>query len=347
MTGSLGPIDRVNTRHAHAHVSAATPDNEGARLVDHYFDMVGDAYLRHTDPPLPEVLASWRPKFLSITRINPWYGGLMGVHRRRVGVGRDKIVWLEVGNPFAPVLLLLHGFSAAKEHWLPVLPFLLGNFRVLIPDLPGWGESGFNHEEAYGLEDQTERLKNWLVEIGVDRVNVVGNSMGGAIAGLLAARHPEMVTSLILMDALGLPGDEHTDFVDELMKGRNRLVPRDPMDVMKLTDLVFFNKALAASAAFFSATELIHRRDINHHLFREMVSRRPDMHKATYADISMPTLIMWGVQDKVLHPSCAYTFERLIKRSELCMFEAVGHLPMIESPLLCGNTIRDFVVKHL
>ena len=337
----------MNKKKAPAHASAAEQQSESARLVDQYFDSVGVAYVKHTDPPDPEVLANWRPKFLSITRINPWYGGLIGVHRHRIGVGRDKLVWLEIGNPFAPSLVLLHGFSAAKEHWLPILPFLLGNFRVLIPDLPGWGESGFNHEEAYGLEDQAERLYRWLVEIGADRVNVVGNSMGGAIAGLLAARHPEMVTSLVLMDALGLPGDEHTEFVDELMKGRNRLVPRDPVDVMKLTDLVFYNKALAASAAFFSATELIHRRDVNHHLFREMVSRRPDMSKASYGDVSMPTLVMWGVQDKVLHPSCAYTFERLIKRSELCMFEGVGHLPMIESPLMCGNTIRDFVLKHL
>lgn len=329
------------------HASDATPLSEGARLVDAYFDQVGEAYIKHTAPPDKDLLESWRPKLLSLNRLNPWYGGLIGVHRRRVGAGRDKLVWLEVGNPFAPNLLLLHGFSAAKEHWLPILPFLISHFRVLIPDLPAWGESGFNHEEAYGLEEQTERLVHWMIEIGVDRVNVVGNSMGGAIAGLLAARHPQMVTSLVLMDALGLPGEEHTDFVDELMMGRNRLVPRDPVDVMKLTDLVFYNKALAASAAFFSATELIHRREVNHHLFREMVSRRPDLSKATYADISMPTLVMWGVQDKVLHPSCAYTFERLIKRSELCMFEGVGHLPMIESPLMCGNTIRDFVLKHL
>lgn len=329
------------------HASEATPIEEGARLVDRYFDLVGDAYLRHTAAPDIDALEAWRPKFLSISRINPWYGGLIGVHRKRIGVGRDKLVWLEVGNPYAPALLLLHGFSAAKEHWLPVLPFLLGNFRLLIPDLPAWGESGFNHEECYGLEHQTERLHRWLVEIGVDRVNVVGNSMGGAIGGLLAARHPEMVTTLVLMDALGLPGDEHTEFVDELTQGRNRLVPRDPVDVMKLTDLVFFNKALAASAAFFSATELIHRRDINHHLFREMVGHRPDMTLASYGDVSMPTLVMWGAQDKVLHPSCAYTFERLIKRSELCMFEGVGHLPMIESPMMCGNTIRDFVLKHI
>ena len=293
------------------------------------------------------MLADWRPKIFSLTRLNPWYGGLVGVHRKRTGVGKDKLVWLESGHASQPVVLFLHGFAAAKEHWLPLLPFFAGNYRVLIPDLHGWGESGFNPEKTYGLEDQTDRLYNWLTEIGVSKVNVVGNSMGGALAGLLTARYQNIVTSTVLMDALGLPGEEHTHFVDELLRGKNRLIPRQPMDVMKLTDLVFHNRALAASAAFFSATELIHRRDVNTFLFREMVGHRPNYQHATFEDIGTPTLIMWGTEDKVLHPSCAYTFEKLIKRSEMCMFDGVGHLPMIETPFLCAQAIKEFVRKHL
>ncbi|MCQ8896147.1 alpha/beta hydrolase [Limnobacter humi] len=323
------------------------PVSEGARLVDQYFDTVGDSFLRHSKAPEPELLENWRPKIFSLTRLNPWYGGLVGVHRRRIGVGKDKLVWLEVGQSSQPTLLLLHGFAAAKEHWLPIVPFLAGYFRILMPDLPGWGESGFNPHKQYGLEDQTDRLAHWLGEIGVHKVNVVGNSMGGALAGLLTARHPHLVTSSVLMDALGLPGETHTEFVDELLRGKNKLVPRDPVDVMKLTDLVFHNRALAASAAFFSATELVHRRDVNTFLFREMLSRRPDYTKATFEDIGTPTLVMWGTEDKVLHPSCAHTFEKLIKRSELCLFDNVGHLPMIETPYMCAQAIKTFVRKHL
>ncbi len=324
-----------------------TPISEGAKLVDKYFDHVGEAFLRHAPEVKPEKLRNWRPKLWSLTRFNPWYGGLMGVHRKRVGVGKDKIVWLEVGSDDKPVLLLLHGFAAAKEHWLPIVPFLVGHFRILMPDLPGWGESGFNPDENFGLEEQTRRLDHWLAEIGVDRVNVVGNSMGGALAGLLSARHPNLVTSLVLMDALGLPGSEETDFIREVLRGKNRLVPRDPVDVMKLTDLVFHNRALAASAAFFSATELIHRRDVNAFLFQEMLSRRPDLDKATFEDICAPTLVMWGVEDAVLHISCAFEFERLIKRSELCLFDDVGHLPMIETPYPCAQAIKEFVTRNI
>lgn len=324
-----------------------SPISEGAKLVDQYFDHVGEAFLRHAPEINPEKLRDWRPKLFSFTRLNPWYGGLVGVHRKRIGVGKDKLVWLEIGSESSPALLLMHGFAAAKEHWLPLLPFFAGQFRILIPDLPGWGESGFNPDRHYGLEDQTERLHDWLTEIGVHKVNVVGNSMGGALAGLLAARFPEMVTSLVLMDALGLPGTEETDFIREVLRGKNRLVPRAPMDVIKLTDLVFHNRALAASAAFFSATELIHRRDVNSFLFQEMLSRRPDYTKATFEDISAPTLVMWGKQDDVLHISCAYEFERLIKRAEMCLFDGVGHLPMIETPYPCAQAIKEFVFRNL
>lgn len=322
-------------------------EREGAKLVDQYFDHVGEGYLRHAPPPDMDKIRGWRPKIWSLNTLNPWYGGLMGVHRRRTGVGKDKIVWLEAGSVANPTLLLLHGFAAAKEHWLPLLPFLAGHFRLLIPDLPGWGESGFNADRHYGLEEQTERLAHWLVELGANRVNVVGNSMGGAIAGLLTARHPEIVSSLVLMDALGLPGDHQTGFVDELLMGKNRLVPRDPAGVLRLTDVVFYNRALAASAAFFSATELIHRRDVNAFLFGEMVSRRPDYHKSTFEDIKTPVLVMWGEEDEVLHPSCAHTFARLIKRAEMHLIPGVGHLPMIESPYVCANSIKEFVHRHL
>lgn len=325
--------------------NAVEPEREGAKLVDEYFDTVGEAFLRHAPKPDDEKIRSWKPKLFSLTRINPWYGGLIGVHRKRSGVGNEKIVWLEMGSPEGIPIVLLHGFAAAKEHWLPILPFLAG-FRVLMPDLPGWGESGFNADRAYGLEDQAERLYDWMQEQDLSGVHLVGNSMGGGIAGLFAARYPHMMGSLTLMDALGVPGEYHTSFVHDVLRGRNALVPRDAAGVLKLTELVFHNRALAASAAFFSATELIHRREVNAFMFQEMLSRRPDYNKATYEDIKTPTLVMWGDQDAILHPSSAHTFAKLIDRSELCMFENVGHLPMIEAPMQCAQALRDFVTKH-
>jgi len=336
----------AETSHKTFHKTHHATDKEGVRLVDQYFDQVGDAYLRHSEEPAMEVLRAWRPKLFSLTLLNPYYAGFVGVHRKRIGVGKDKIVWLEMGNPDKPPLLLLHGFSAAKEHWMPLLPFFAGDFRVLMLDLPGWGESGFNPETVYGLQEQADRVQRWLGELGLKRVHVVGNSMGGAIAGIFSARHPSSVLSLTLMDALGLPGEEHTPFVHELLQGHNRLIPKSATDVLKLTDLVFHNRALAASAAFFSATELIHRKDVNSHLFRMMLSHRPNFNEASFEDISAPTLVMWGSEDKVLHPSSALTFTRVIKRAELCMLKAVGHLPMIESPYLCAQAIKAFVGKH-
>jgi abhydrolase domain-containing protein 6 len=264
---------------------------EGDRLVDRYFDQVGESFLRRAPRPDMEKVREYKPRLFSLNRLNPWYGGLIGIHRRRIGVGHNKLIWLESGNPLGPPLVLLHGFAAAKEHWLPLIPFL-SQFKVLIPDLPGWGESGFNPDRAFGLEDQVVQLNLWMKEQGVKDVHLVGNSMGGAIAGLFAAKYPKMVSSLVLMDALGVLGDTNTKFIDEILRGINRLVPRDAIGVMKLTELVFHNRALAASAAFFSASELIHRRDVNAFLFQEMLCRRPDYNKAIFENVKVPTLII-------------------------------------------------------
>ena len=324
-----------------------SPNNETAKLHDPHFDYVGEAFLRHTSEMDHDKLSNWRPKSFSFTRLNSWYSSLIGVHRKRTGVGKDKLVWLETGKETNPCLLLMHGFAAAKEHWLPLLPFLAGQFRILIPDLPGWGESGFNAERRYGLEEQADRMHQWLLSIGVNKVNLVGNSMGGAVAGFLSARFPETINSLVLMDALGVNGTQQTEFIQELMQGKNRLVPCDAIEVMKLTNLVFHNRILATSAAFFSASELIHRRDVNAFLFHEMLNHRPHHIASTLGSITAPTLVIWGKQDDVLDVSCAFEFERLIKGSRTQILDGVGHLPMIEAPHICARTIKEFIQSNV
>ena len=78
-----------------------------------------------------------------------------------------------------------------------------------------------------------------------------------------------------------------------------------------------------------------------------MLSLRPEYTKATFKNIAGPSLVMWVKEDDVLHLSCAYEFKRLVKRSEMHLFDGVGHLPMIEAPYLCAQAIKEFVLRNI
>ncbi|MDN4481886.1 alpha/beta fold hydrolase, partial [Demequina sp. EGI L300058] len=106
-----------------------------------------------------------------------------------------------------PTLVLLHGFAADKTIWLPLAEQLTPHFHVVIPDLPGWGESSRNPDAGYGVEAQAQRLQAFLAALNLQRYVLVGHSMGGAIAGVYAAEHPQGVAALALVDAYGLKAE--------------------------------------------------------------------------------------------------------------------------------------------
>src|SRR5688572_28862600 len=106
------------------------------------------------------------------------------------------------GGAGEPVVLV-HGFAGMKENWLQ-LARELSSRRVVMPDLPGWGESERRDGEDYRVEAQVDRLAAFLDALSLERVDLVGHSMGGHIAGLFAARHPERVKTLTLVSTAGV-----------------------------------------------------------------------------------------------------------------------------------------------
>lgn len=307
---------------------------------------VTTAYLANARPLKPERLKHWQRRSVSasVTRL---YGWLSGLSRHSATIAGHRVVWLEAGNPGGEIVVLLHGFGASKENWVPLLPFLSRRYRVLLPDLPGWGDSQFRTDARYGLDDQVERVSAWLRLRTGRPTHLVGNSMGGSIAGLLAARHPHQIASLTLMNASGVTGDGHTPFEAGLLKGRNHLVAHNLRGVFRLLRLAVSSQALAAALTPSVYLDLVSRRHVNEHLFRHLLQYPPSPEQATFSDITAPTLVLWGRNDRMLHASCANTFKRLIPHSHLVILEKVGHLPMIESPKVTARLMRKLWSQRL
>jgi len=112
------------------------------------------------------------------------------------------IVYLE-GGTGAP-LVLVHGFGADKDNFTRVAHYLTPRYRVIVPDLVGFGESTHRRDVDYRYAAQAERLHAFTQALGLARLDLGGNSMGGGIAMSFAAQHPQEVASLWLIDCAGI-----------------------------------------------------------------------------------------------------------------------------------------------
>jgi pimeloyl-ACP methyl ester carboxylesterase len=116
-----------------------------------------------------------------------------------------------------PVLVLIHGLTASLFDWDAWAERLRGRFRVIRLDLPGHGLTGPDPQGRYGWPAMADLVVRLLDRLGVDRAGVAGNSLGGAVAWQLAARHPDRVDRLILVAPVGYPIGGEMPFVLRLL----------------------------------------------------------------------------------------------------------------------------------
>ncbi|WP_370264298.1 alpha/beta fold hydrolase [Limnobacter sp.] len=302
---------------------------------------VAPRYLNLARPPHGLKIREWKNRS-AVPLINKLHAGLSGLKRRSAQVADHELVWLEGGNAEGPSVVLFHGFASNKENWLSLVPFLLKQYRLYVLDLPGWGESEFNPNLPYGLDDQVARVAAWMDDHVQGTAHVVGNSVGGLVAALLAGRHPELLASLCLMNPAGGKGEQHTVFEAGLKEGRNPMIVESLAGAHTLMSLAVHNKAIALALAPMMAQDLISRRHVNRHLFHQMFVNAPNPNGPGMAANRSKTLIMWGKEDRLVHYTGAFTYQAIIPHADVILFDGVGHLPMVEIPIRTAKVLQEF-----
>ncbi len=294
--------------------------------------------------PNETLIKSWKPSQLMAELLSRIHALPTGMKRHSTYVKSQKLVWLEGGNPHGEPLLLIHGFASNKENWIMLLPFLAKRYRLFVPDLPGWGESTFDFTESYRIEDQVSRIQMWADRYLPENFHIVGSSMGGGIAALLAIRHPDQVKSLTLMNTMGAFGDTLTYVESELQQGRNHLIAERLRDVVNMMVTATSHRRWAWTALLVPLVyqELVSRRHVNMYMSHQLFTdATPDMFDHI-TKIKQPTLVMWGDKDRVIHPSCVDVFKQRIPHAEVKMLRGAGHLPMIEMPAVTARSLQKF-----
>ncbi|WP_020410857.1 alpha/beta fold hydrolase [Hahella ganghwensis] len=268
-----------------------------------------------------------------------------GLEEKTLNVNGRLTAYYENRAPAdAETIVLLHGFAANKENWLRFSRYLTSNYHVIAPDLPGHGDSVKDLNLSYHIEDQVKYLEEFLNQLGVTRSHLVGNSMGGAISSLYAARHPEKIITLGLFDPAGIY-DYESEFAKLLQQGQNPLIVETEEDFTQLMNFAMEEPPFVPwPITSVIAERSIANRAINEKIFQQLLQDFENLDfKNEIREITSPTFILWGEQDRVIAWQNAELFTQLIANSRKLILPGVGHAPMIEVPEKSAEILKTFM----
>lgn len=238
-------------------------------------------------------------------------------------------------------LVLVHGLSSSHVCWTRLVPER-GHRPgpILAPDLPGFGGSD-PVGEGYDVAVVADALAAGLAELGFDRFDLAGHSLGGLISTVLADRHPERVGRLVLVAAAGvdptapaLPARLEVvgNMADRLMRLRRRLGPglaaRPRARVLMFASVVHDPEALSPDdARLLIACSLGARRTAEALSAAIATDLRPLLKR-----VEAPVGAVWGNCDRLIHPAALDELHRVRPGCPVILVEHAAHLPMVERP---------------
>ena len=218
-----------------------------------------------------------------------------------------------------PPLILLHGLSGSGRWWSRNVPDFARSFRTYTVDLPGFGES--RRVRWSRLDDIADRLADWLADEGLSPAHIAGHSLGGAVAARLAARHPDRIDRLVLVDAAIRPqGTRATARPADVVRGIGRGSPG-------FAPLLVRDLLRCHPWSFVAATVDALQTDWEPHLRR----------------INAPTLVVWGERDAITPLALGQSIAASVAGARLVMLPEAGHNPMWERAEAFNAMVMHFL----
>ncbi|MDF9800935.1 pimeloyl-ACP methyl ester carboxylesterase [Catalinimonas alkaloidigena] len=228
------------------------------------------------------------------------------------------------------VMLLLHGLFGALSNWDDVVNKFSKNYRVMIPLLPVYERSS-RKEGVIGL---THFLERFIDEMNLHNMTIMGNSLGGHIALIYTINNQEKVDRLVLTGSSGLFENSMGGSFPKrgsyaYIKERVEYTFYDPSTVTKeYIDEVFeTTTSIPKCMAIVGIAKSAQRHNLAN-----------DLHK-----ITVPTLLVWGLNDTITPPLVAHDFNRLIPNSKLRFIDKCCHAPMMEQPEKFNAILEEFL----
>jgi len=220
-------------------------------------------------------------------------------------------------------VILVHGLAGSTQWWSRNVEAFCREFRVVIPDLIGFGETRLAGRLPQ-MPHVAETLCDWMAELDLKRAHVVGHSMGGQIAVHLAARFPKRVDRLVLVDSAGIPRPLRPR---EVARSALALAPPRTWGDRRFLPRIARDAWIAGPRTLAQAIFHIVRDDV-----RPLLPR-----------IRAPTLVVWGERDRLVPAADAQVFRALIPGSRSVTIDGAAHNPMIDRPAAFNRAVLAFL----
>jgi len=260
------------------------------------------------------------------------------IQEKFVTVNSHKIRFLEAGDS-KKVVVLVHGLGASAERWNGIIPEFSKKFRVIVPDLLGFGYSEKPIVD-YTPQFFARSLYEFLENIGINKTSLIGSSLGGLVVAEFASTYPKKIDKIILVSPAGMmkqptpalaayisaalyPTQKNVQNAFQMMTTGNKKIPSEVTDNFK-------DRMLLPNAKMSFISTLLGLKNANE--IAETLSR-----------ITVPTLILWGKKDRVIPIKYADDFVKVIKNCKYIKMKGCGHTPYVEDPKRFARIALDFL----
>lgn len=276
----------------------------------------------------------------SSSEIPPWFDGFQRQPVHTVTVNGQRIAYLDIGG--GPPVILIHGFGGSMWQWEYQQAALAPHYRVITPDLPGSGLSD-KPDIAYTPDEMVAFINGFMDALGIKKAALAGNSVGGGLAAGMALTHPDRVDRLVLIG--GLPKGVREKLTGPLTRRAvetsapvwlirlgNWLAGRWVTEDM-LKEIVHDHSRLTPAVI-----ERSYRNRQRPGLIPSLMAmaRSLPLWEQGFAlhlgEISRPTLVIWGAEDKVFPADVGRELQAAIKGAAFSLIPKAGHIPQWEEP---------------
>ncbi|KAF1392108.1 hypothetical protein PFLUV_G00049110 [Perca fluviatilis] len=253
-----------------------------------------------------------------------------------------------------PSLLLLHGFSATKDMWLPVVKHLPRDQHVVCVDMPGHEGTSRTGAEDYSIQGQVRRIHQFVQSIGLDKrpFHLVGTSMGGNVAGVYAAHYPACLSSVTLVCPAGLVYPTESEFITRLRKmeesEQEEAIPLIPSTIQELEDMLKLCCYTPPNLPRQALRGLLDNRTPNNGFYKEVFMEivgeksRHSLQENLHL-ITSPVQVIWGTEDQVVDVSGAAVLQAALPNCQVALLDNCGHSVALERPRKAAKLIVDFL----
>lgn len=260
----------------------------------------------------------------AVTGAKPWSTRTGSIHPvRRVTRVAGADVHYQVAGQGEPVVLV-HGLSGSSHWWIRNLAALASRYTVYLVDLPGFGAMA-RFPSRLMLSELATWLLQWMDAVRLERIRLIGHSMGGAIAVQCAAQRPGAITQLVLAAPAAIPAGHLTlwSYMPPLME---ELVAMTP----SFLPILAYDALRAGPWTLLRTSRALLTHDVRDEL----------------RQVTAPTLLVWGRGDSLVPPSLGQVMRQELAHAELRILDGAGHVVMYDRPSAFNRAVLAFFARQ-